>query len=189
MQRSVLGPLLFLIYINNLPDGITSICKIFADDTSLFSKAIDKCNIQNALNSDLESISNWAYQLKLQFNIDLKKQANEVIFSRKSIHMCIHQPNSITMLSLNVVIRSTWVSFLIPNLTLTFILKIKKKKCNKIIGLIRRLSVSLPRKALLIFTNLLSGLISTTVIFCMINQTIKILKINLKRFSTKFVLQ
>ena len=36
-QSSVLGPLLFLIYINDLPDGLTSISKIFADDTSLFS--------------------------------------------------------------------------------------------------------------------------------------------------------
>ena len=35
-QGSVLGLLLFLIYINHLPDGIMSICKIFADDTSLF---------------------------------------------------------------------------------------------------------------------------------------------------------
>ena len=37
-QESVLGPLLFLSYINNLPDGLTSTCKTFADDTSLFSK-------------------------------------------------------------------------------------------------------------------------------------------------------
>ena len=59
-QGSVLGPLLFLVYINNLPDGIMSICKIFADDTSLFSKIIDTRNSQNTLNSDLEIIKNWA---------------------------------------------------------------------------------------------------------------------------------
>ena len=58
-QESVLGPFLFLIYINDLPDGIISICKIFADDTSPFSKVIDTCNSQNVLNSNLESISNW----------------------------------------------------------------------------------------------------------------------------------
>ena len=42
LQGSVLGPLLFLIYINDLLDGLTSICKIFADDTFLFLKVIDK---------------------------------------------------------------------------------------------------------------------------------------------------
>ena len=72
-QGSVLGPLIFFVYLNDLHDIITSICKIFADDTSLFSKVIDTRNSQNALNSDLESISNWAYQWKLQFNPDPKK--------------------------------------------------------------------------------------------------------------------
>ena len=82
-QGSVLGPLLFLIYINDLPDGITSICKIFADDTSLFSKVLDVNKSVNELNSDLEKINQWAYQWKMQFNPDPKKQANEVIFSCK----------------------------------------------------------------------------------------------------------
>ena len=82
-QGSVLG-LLFLIYINDLSDGINSLCKIFADDTSLFSKVYDIPNSASKLNDDLEKISYGAYQWKMQFNRDPNKQANEVIFSRKT---------------------------------------------------------------------------------------------------------
>ena len=35
-QGSVLGPVLFIIYINDLPDQIQKFCKMFADDTKLF---------------------------------------------------------------------------------------------------------------------------------------------------------
>ena len=90
-QGSVLGSLLFLIYINDLPDGIMSICKIFAEDTSLFSKILNTKNSQNTLNSDWEIIKNWAYQWKMQFNLDPKKQANAFIFSRKS-NRCTYLP-------------------------------------------------------------------------------------------------
>ena len=83
-QGSVLGPLLFLIYINDLPDGITSICKIFADETSLFTKVLDINESTNKLNTDLKKITTWAHQWKMQFNPDPNKQANEVIFSRKA---------------------------------------------------------------------------------------------------------
>ena len=82
-QGTVLGPLLFLIYINDFSDGINSLCEIFADDTSLFSKVYDINKSVCELNADLEKISCWAYQWKMQFNPDPKKQANEVIFSRK----------------------------------------------------------------------------------------------------------
>ena len=61
-KGSVLGPILFLIYINDLPNGIKSICKIFADDTSLFSKVKDKNCSTIELNNDLKIISNWAIQ-------------------------------------------------------------------------------------------------------------------------------
>ena len=118
-QGSVLGPLLFLIYINDLTEVITFICKIFAEDTSLFSNVLDTCNSENALNSDIESISSWIYQWKLQFNPDPKKQANEFIFFFVNwIHIYIHQSNSITAVSPNVLIRNPCVSSLIPNLTL-----------------------------------------------------------------------
>ena len=75
---------MFLIYINDLPDGTKSICKIFADDSSLFSKVLDVNESTKKLNLDFERISEWTFQWKMQFNPDSNKQANEVIFSRKS---------------------------------------------------------------------------------------------------------
>ena len=83
-QGLVSGHLLVLIYINDLPDGITSICKIFVDDTSLFSKGLDANESTKKLNFDLQKISEWAIQWKMQFNPDPNKQTNEDIFSRKS---------------------------------------------------------------------------------------------------------
>ena len=59
-QGSVLGLLLFSIYINNLPDGLKSICKVFADDTSLYSKINDKDKSNIDINNDLVKISRWA---------------------------------------------------------------------------------------------------------------------------------
>ena len=82
-QGSILGPLLFLIYINDLPDGLNSIAKLFADDTSLFSFVQHPNESAKYLNLDLSVISQWVYQWKMLFNPDPKKPAHEVIFSRK----------------------------------------------------------------------------------------------------------
>ena len=82
-QGSILGPLLFLIYINDLSDDLSSNPKLFADDTSLFSVVHDKNTSAKELNNDLRKISNWAYQWKMSFNPDPLKQAQVVIFSRK----------------------------------------------------------------------------------------------------------
>ena len=82
-QGSVLGPLFFLIYINDLPDNLESNCKIFADDTSLLYKAFDKHVSRTTLNK-LELINNWAFQWKMQFNPDRNRQAQELCFSKKA---------------------------------------------------------------------------------------------------------
>ena len=78
-----LGPLFFLVYINDLPVGLQSNVKIFADDTSLFSVMLDSLKSLTLLNSDLRLIMKWAVQWKMSFNPDPSKQAVEIIFSKK----------------------------------------------------------------------------------------------------------
>ena len=66
-QGCVFGPLLFLIYINDLPNRIVSNTKLFADDVSIFSSVSDE-ESRIALNSDLKFISDCAFQWKMRFN-------------------------------------------------------------------------------------------------------------------------
>ena len=83
-QGSILGPLQFLIYINDLTNDLSSSAKLFADDTSLFSVAFNVDATAKELNDDLAKVQDWeALQWKMSFNPDISKQAQEVIFSRK----------------------------------------------------------------------------------------------------------
>ena len=59
---SILGPLLFLIYVNDLPNELKSECKLFADDTPLFSVAYDVNTSADDINNGLKLISDWAFQ-------------------------------------------------------------------------------------------------------------------------------
>ena len=90
-QGSILGPLLFSIYINDLSDGLTTNVRLLADDVSLFF-VVDNINLSATnLNSDLTKINDWANQWKMTFNLDPNKQAQEVIFSGK-INKITHPP-------------------------------------------------------------------------------------------------
>ena len=82
-QGSILGLLLFLIYINDLPNGLQSNPKPFADETSLFATVKDITTSTVSLNNDITKISEWAVQWKMNFNLDPSKQAQELLFSRK----------------------------------------------------------------------------------------------------------
>ena len=57
-KESILEPLLFLIYINDLSDNLSSNPKLFADDTSVFSVVLDINQSGINLNDDLEKIRN-----------------------------------------------------------------------------------------------------------------------------------
>ena len=67
-QGSVLGPTLFLIYINDIVSNILSIIKLFADDTSMYLSLNDHILRTATLNSDLQRINIWAITWKVTFN-------------------------------------------------------------------------------------------------------------------------
>ena len=82
-QGSILGPLFFLIYINDLSENLKSTVKLFADDTSIFHVVKDLNTSAEILNHDLTRISEWAYRWKMSFNPDPSKQAQEGLLSNK----------------------------------------------------------------------------------------------------------
>ena len=67
-QGSVLGPLLFLIYINDIVNDIESTIKLFADDTSIYLSLDDADRRTYVLNSDMLRINAWAEKWKVDFN-------------------------------------------------------------------------------------------------------------------------
>ena len=71
-QGSVLRPLFFLIYINDIPENLISVTKLFADDTSIFSTVYDVVKSSNDLNKDLDTLKDWAFQWRMSFNPDPK---------------------------------------------------------------------------------------------------------------------
>ena len=148
-QGSVLGLLLPLIYINNLPDELTSISRIFADDASLVSKVINKNNSNSQLNSDLAKISKLAFQWKMYFSPDPNKQAIEVRFWNKRDKEN-YQPLQINISDVQIADSHKHLGLVLDS-KLNFNEHIESKitKCNKIIGLMKKFSLILSRKSLL----------------------------------------
>ena len=140
---------MFLIYINDITVSLKSDVKLFADDTSIFSVIQDPLLTSETLNDDLEKIRLWAYQWKLEFNPDPKKPAQEIVFSRKSNEVV--QPDLI--FNSNPVQKSDSLKHL--GFTLDKKLSFKNHLDGKIsqvyksIGILRKLSFSLPRSSLL----------------------------------------
>ena len=78
-QGSRLGPLLWILYANDIIKDINSEILLFADDTCLFASAPDPAQTARILNQDLSKIKNWANTWKVTFN---PLKSKDIIFTR-----------------------------------------------------------------------------------------------------------
>ena len=79
-QGTVLGPILFLVYINDLPQSIPSECSIFADDASMFETGRNSQLICSRISEDLSRATDWATVWGMQFNAE---KSEHLIISAK----------------------------------------------------------------------------------------------------------
>ena len=85
---SISGRLLFLVYINDLPQRLRCNTKLIADDTSLFSTITSPVLLLSNLNEDLLKTTQWAYQCKMLFIPDKKNKHKKLFFlERKMIQV------------------------------------------------------------------------------------------------------
>ena len=80
-QGSILGPLLFLLYVNDLPKTIqNSTVMQYADDTTMTVVAKDAVILERCLEEDVEKVSQWVDRNDLKLNV---KKTNLMLIGRK----------------------------------------------------------------------------------------------------------
>ena len=140
-QGSVLGPLLFLTYINDLPNGLTSTVKLFADDTLLYGVVVEDSDCDN-LQDDLNKLEIWQHEWQMQFN---PSKCNIICISNKqrapqrSYFFCgskFEQVDSASYLGVTVNSKLKWSEH-ISSIS---------SKASRSLGLIKRNLWNCPRK-------------------------------------------
>ena len=141
-QGSVLGPILFLVYINDLEEGVTGKILKFADDTKLFRKVKKIGNKQN-LQDDMDTLVKWSKKWQMLFNFGKCK--------------CLHTgPGNTgmnyemggTILSITVKEKDLGVT-MNANMKVSEQCRIAASKGNQILGMIRR-NITYKEKSLII---------------------------------------
>ena len=152
-QGSVLGPLLFLIFINDLQFVSSRLFSIlFADDTNLFISGNNADEINSAINIEMNKVYIWFNANKLVLNLD---KTCYMIFKPKNKHICddsvklfignneIHRVNSTKFLGVLIDDNLTWKEH-VNDIC---------QKVSRTVGVMNRLKHIIPRKILLTLYN------------------------------------
>ena len=146
-QGSILGPLLFILYINDIvPMSKLAELIMFADDTNLFFNGNDLITLTNTVNQELALLSRWFKLNKLSLNI---KKTNYMLF--RTCNKLDNDLNiSIDGIKLNPVTKTKFLGVII-NSTLTWNdhIAMIKSKISKNIGIISRIRLLVPRAVLM----------------------------------------
>ena len=134
-QGSVLGPVLFIIYIKDLPETVESMVHIFADDTKIYRKITTEKDCA-ALKKDLDMLQEWSNKWLFKFNTN----------KCKVMRLGMHHPEHIyTMTQNNDIIHLAFTEMekdlgihVGNKLRFKDHAEIATSKANKILGLIRR---------------------------------------------------
>ena len=108
-QGTVLGPLLFLLYINDIGSNISSTIKLFADDCLLYRR-IETTNDTDLLQEDLEKLSDWSKLWLMNFNV---KKCNSMSITTKKKVLTPHEPYNISGSALERVSEATYLGVII----------------------------------------------------------------------------
>ena len=148
-QGSTLGPLLFLLYVNDLPNCLShSTASMFADDTNLTTSGKSIKDIQNQLNSDLENIHTWLLTNKLTLNKD--KTEYMIISSRQRLAKIDDDPNiSLDGINIKKVKQAKTLGIVIDE-KLLWKNQIDEitTKVSRGIGMLRRMKAYVPQETL-----------------------------------------
>jgi len=134
-QGSVLGPVLFVCYINDLPEAISSIIHMYADDTKLFRQVDDEID-RKKLQEDLDRLALWANEWQLKFNVE-KCKVMHIGLKNEKVKLTMSDGTKRSELQETELEKDLGIWFN-NKLTSQDQVTLAVNKANQILGLIRR---------------------------------------------------
>ena len=136
-QGSCLGPILFVLFINDLPDVVDSLCQMYADDTKLFANASNQ-QLREQIQKDLDNLVEWADKWQMRFNAE-KCHVLHLGFNNANQDYHMKNHNSSDRTRLKATMEEKDLGVLVDNeLSFTKHIATQVSKANRIVGQIRR---------------------------------------------------
>ena len=142
-QGSILGPLLFLMYINDITENIESDMNLFADDAFVLKKSKDRIIIKSTLNNDMIKIGTWSNQwlvtfseIKCKFMLVTNKKRSQTNIQITFNNILLDEVSEHTSLGLTISNQMSWASHISKLST----------KANRKLGILKAIGNKIPRR-------------------------------------------